>query len=201
MKKSIQLTTLLITLSLFTWTTALASMDHNELGFYTDPEMSETHIFTASSSVFDVHMIITNPFNEELGQPIESTNAVEFSYFFPSESAFILTTFWYNGTSFEFSNDGSTHIIGWAEPLLTIDDSIYLGYKTFLVITSEPFGIYLGPSNIPSIPGHMAFLDPGYGLHPLYPTSGSYDDPVFGVNTQVVATERATFDQVKALYR
>ena len=35
----------------------------------------------------------------------------------------------------------------------------------------------------------------------VYPSSGGYDWPVFGINTGVVATDNASWGDVKALYR
>ena len=203
MKLSYVVTFALITLALFTAATSMAQVDHNELGFYVDQEMSDTHVFATNYSTVTIHMIITHPFNEDLNQPVESINGLEFSFSFPSGAAIVLTTNWENGDSaLDIAMEPNSHFIAWGEPLLNVNNAVYFGTKNILITTSTPFGVYLAPFSVPSIPGHMAFLEYNdFIIHPLYPTSGSYDAPVFGINTEIVATEETTFGGLKALFR
>jgi len=64
---------------------------------------------------------------------------------------------------------------------------------------------YLQPVANPSLPGAMAyndFEDPGILLEMLpYSSDYTHANPVFGINSEVVAVENATWSGVKALFR
>jgi hypothetical protein len=78
---------------------------------------------------------------------------------------------------------------------------------SIVVVDTAPYEIYLGVTSLPSIPGSMAYVDaddPSFNnLVPAGPSSGSFDAPVFSVNSPgaVVAIENESWGGVKALYR
>jgi hypothetical protein len=79
--------------------------------------------------------------------------------------------------------------------------NIWLASWTFLFLAPETMHLYLGPCNNPMIPGLMVYLDSDNVdmLWPMYPSSGSFDLPVFGFNP--VPAQSTSFGQLKACYR
>lgn len=85
---------------------------------------------------------------------------------------------------------------------------VHLMTLTFMVNGPEPANIYIEHSSMPVggslgnyLPVYVNGLNDG-DLRNLYPSSGSIDQPVFRVNGDApVATDPASWDQVKALFR
>lgn len=77
----------------------------------------------------------------------------------------------------------------------------------FQALDMEPKVIYLAPTSSSIKSNAMGFWTapardfPDEAFVTAYPVSGSYDNPVFGVNTEVVPTDIDIWGSVKALYR
>ena len=96
----------------------------------------------------------------------------------------------------------NNHIVGFSNPVVVTGGSVSICRKSVLLMDANPVFVHLAPAEPSSISGTMAILDDdGYDIISLYPSSGSYDDPVFAFNGEVVATDRTTFEGLKALYR
>ncbi len=204
MKKMFFAVSALAALSLLAPTMGFAQGADNQLGFYSDADMSSSSLDAAAYSTVEVFMIVTNPYNDTENRAIESIFGIEFSVMIPAGTAQVISTTWTNNANaIDVDNTPDNHIVGWGLPVPTVGGVIQLGTKSVLLLTADPFVIHIAPHiTTPSIPGAMAILDfDGSTIQPIYPSSGSYDNPVFGFNTTVVATEPTSFDNVKALYR
>lgn len=102
---------------------------------------------------------------------------------------------------------GPEFIVGLGFPMVPAP-AMHLATITFMVPGSEPEGIFIKPATYIE-GGSMGNYLPCYvnlpntgELRPMYPSSGSVDLPVFRFNAEApVATESASLDRVKALYR
>jgi hypothetical protein len=99
------------------------------------------------------------------------------------------------------SND---YIIGFNVPPTYFNSQVVVLHQTVMLMTTEVATMHLGPASIPTFPGEMAFNNwnnPGQ-IEVLKPASEGYshEAPIFGINTQVVATESTTWGGVKALF-
>ncbi len=101
-----------------------------------------------------------------------------------------------------------SYSVGNAQAVLPQDNVIHLMTMTFMVTGLEPSNIYIRQAHLP-VGGSLGNDLPVYAdgeeltvLRNLYPSSGSIDLPVFRINGEApVATEPATFNGVKALFR
>lgn len=184
---------------------------HNEVGIYTvpDPDGCETaQVDAAPFTRFTAYIVLTNPYNEELGQPVTTVGGFELSLEVPA-SVIVLTTR-YPPDCFGFPPPPPDYITGCpsavsngAAVLMTFDLMPMTGGTAFFRL--EPL-----QTMPPSIAGEMAFADPDddFSLHIMHPVSGSHDVPVFAVNwdgelsfCETVPVRDASFGGVKALYR
>jgi len=204
---------LLIILALATGAQAQINHPYNEVGIYAveNPEgCAEAQIEVPFATVFTCYMVLTNPWNETLDQPVANVGGYEFRLGVPAD-VFLLTASvpppcpsceWYP-PDFIFAVD---------KPV--IDGRCLLVTFGLATMTSEPRFLSLGPvQDAPaSIPGQMAFLgrDGEWpdNLFAMYPVSGSPDVPVFAVNwdgdlsfCETVPDQGMSFGAVKALYR
>jgi len=202
MKKMLFAVTALAALSLLAPTTGFAQGAHNQMGVYLDAEMSATNVTAAAFDIVNVHLIVTNPYNEALNRPIESISGIEVRFIMPAGLAIDSATIW-SAEASDFGNAPDGHIVGFGQPIPTVNGVAHIATKSIIVMNITPFGVTLGPhTSIPSIPGAMAILDfDGEHIQELYPASNDYAEPVFGFNQTVVATESTSFDKLKALYR
>lgn len=95
-------------------------------------------------------------------------------------------------------------VIGYGLPLHSTTGHHVTLAQPILVLTDAPVSIFLQPYNRPSLPGVMVYnnwFEPG-DIRPMIPASAghSHDQPVFGINQQVVATAGVTWGAVKALF-
>ncbi len=201
MKKLLFAVSALAALSLLAPTTGIAGA-YNQLGFYTDGEMTASSATAAAYTTVEIYLVISNPWNEVEDRAIASISGVEVTFSIP-DNGLDQATIWTNGTGTDFGDAINGHFVGWGTPVPVADEMCHLATKTIFLMNVNPFVAHVAPHTLnPSIPGHMAILDfDGSTIQKVYPSSGSYDDPVFGFNTTVVATEETSFDGLKALYR
>ncbi len=179
---------------------SLAQNDHNEMGVYTDADMSATSLELPPYATAELYLVISNPYNEMEDRPVEAISGVEFSFVYPYMEILVLSTIW-PGDFIDFGLPDN-HIVAFPNPVVVTDGTVTICRKSVLLMNIIQVYIHLAPSVPSSIVGTMAIVDDdGNGIISLYPSSGSYDDPVFAFNGEVVATDRSTFDGLKALYR
>jgi hypothetical protein len=201
MKKLLFAVSALAALSLLAPSSGLAQPYYNQLGLYLDEAGTITGAQDAvANQQFLVHVIISNPRNLETGTDLTSIKAVEWGVVPPS-NVFILAL---NFPS-EVLNVGTmtNAIVGYGlNPVpVTSGIAVLATYQILFLGVAETF--YLTPTTPASIPGLMAIVDVTDTLIGVYPASGSFDNPVFGINNGAnpVATDMKTMDAVKALYR
>lgn len=118
----------------------------------------------------------------------------------------------------------SAYLVGYSIPYAHINVGIFPSYTvglgfpmaqaevmhlatfTFMVMDSGPVDVFLKSAAVPiggSLGNYLpCFADGDHELGTMYPSSGSVDLPVFRFNGEApVATEPASLDRVKALYR
>ncbi len=198
----------LVALSLIAPSTGFAQGAHNELGWYTDAEMSAVTIYATAFTLVDVYLIVRNPYNENEGRPMEALQGIEFAYNLPTQ--IVVSTLWANPNNMiDVLFPDWEHQIGWGVPVLVVGNAVQVCVKSVFLVDETPTFVHLLPiSSGPTFPGGMALLDAdpgsGDGLAEMFPSSGDFANPVFGFNvdpSEVVATESTTFDGLKALYR
>ena len=86
-------------------------------------------------------------------------------------------------------------------PVPVVDDAATLITFQFINNSVEGFTVSLIPTEVPSIPGKLAFQGVSGELRELYPSSGDHGTPVFRFGSPVVAVESESFGTVKALFR
>lgn len=176
------------------------AQDYNEIGVYTDAEMSNFNLVIGVYELTDVFVVLSLPFDN--GADVTAIGGVEFR--FAMDGGLDMSTTWANPNYIDVGSSADGHCCGFGTPSPVVDGSVLICTKTVLVTTPEPSHAFLTPIAAgATIPGHMAYLnsDNPYVAAIMYPSSGSHDDPVFGFNTIVVATEDVSMDQIKALYR
>ena len=207
----IRLLPLFILATLATAAAAQLNHPHNEVGIYTvpDPVGCETaQVTVAPFTPFTAYVVLTDPYNEELGRPLATVGGFEFSLQVPS-SVFVLSAQYPPGC------------VGWPPPppdfLTGCDSPVTNGVAVlmtfvFMPTTTETVFFHLGPLQTmpPFFPGQMAFadFDDDYSVQVMHPVSGSADVPVFAVNwdgemsfCETIPSRDASFGGVKALYR
>ncbi len=179
--------------------TAQAQDDHNEMGVYTDADMSATSLELPPYTIAELFMVISNPYNEVENRLVEAVSGVEFSFVVQPSDIIVLSTTWPD----EYLDFGlpNNHRVAFPNPVIVTDGSVWICMKMVLLMNANPVYIHLAPAVPSSIAGTMVIVDDdGSDFISLYPSSGSYDDPVFAFNGDVVATAQTTFDGLKALY-
>ena len=124
--------------------------------------------------------------------------------FIPEDGFFVTGTEINGGDGGHASNPPDYNYV-FATPVPVPENKIVLLVTfTFITFDANPKEIYFGPGiNLET--ETMIIYDAAYDHNDTsqaaYPSSGSYDMPVFGINTLVVATDRETWGSIKALYR
>jgi hypothetical protein len=168
----------------------------DQVGFYTQPDFDgENAVFVEADlySLIDVHLVLS-------GLSVNSVAAFECLVGFAGPSLIVNSVF-----PVEHINVATPpeYIVGFGAPIPAVDGVVALVRITFLLLAEEEY-LFLGPVSVPSIPGAMAYLDGDDYAHivVMYPSSGSFDAPVFAVNTMdVIATEDRSWSEVRQLYR
>ncbi len=191
-----------------------AELARNEMGLYADlsADPSATSIFAEPFTEFNAYLIVTAPYNYSFcnpGDPVpyeremDSVGAFNCQIFIPEDELFVIGA---EANSGEAGHIGSPPIYAYVfnTPTLVPENKIVLLMTfTFFMLDANPKEIYFGPSYHPGAET-MEIEDPAddsFCIQAAYPSSGSYDMPVFGINTEVVAVEEGSWDGVKALFR
>jgi len=201
MKKLLFAVTALAALSLLAPSTGFADGSYNQIGFYTDEAMTSVNaVADAPYATVPVYVVLTNPHNGT--DRLADIGGYEFGYVAGADLTVLSMTFSSDGIDVGAAGN---HIVGLGAPLVVGDDfSVLLGTMSVLygVTDGSAREFHLAVTDPASIPGTMAIIwGPSGTLQAVYPSSGSYDDPVFSINGDVVATENIHMDEIKAMYR
>ena len=206
MKKLLFAVSALAALSLLAPSTGLAQFN-NHLGLYADEAATSVNLTeVAAFSTVPVYVVVTNPYNTNLDQPVSGIKAVEFQVVPPANVTVLGITF----TNTAVNVGTSINVIaGFGTPVDVSGGMAVVATYSILYMDAAgtaPAPFHLAPAEPASISDMLAIQDAADELlYGLYPSSSTYDNPVFGINTigddVVVATDEVTFDSVKALYR
>jgi hypothetical protein len=182
---------------------AAAELD-NAIGIYhplpssTDDLLDNTN-YTGNPGVFQVYAVLTNPLNENTGNPISNLGGFEFKIELPGSVALAGVELPSSCTNFLSPPE---FLVGSNLPV--INGMVTLATLSLAETSGEKASIYLSPvnSSVVSIPGAMAIADrdDDYSMSEAVPASGGFDIPVFGLYF-VPAEEDASWGKVKSLYR
>jgi hypothetical protein len=209
MKKLIFAVSALVAFSLLFLGTGHSEPTHpNEIGLY----MNENG--TGATGTYDLgipiyaYLVLTKPSDTSNNDtPYDTINAFECRLTFSiSEGLFKLgdtlpPTALNIGDNSTISQGFLEYIVGIAEDVPVIDESVVLIEFVFLLVVNSVIEVTIGPTSRPSRPGVMVFQSVSGHLVPMYPVSGAYEDPIFLFNGEAVDVENETFGSVKALYR
>jgi len=200
MKKLLIAVSALAALSLLAPSTGFAEAT-NILSLYADEAGTENTLTMSPYSQVDIYLVVTNPYNTIRDSAIEFLGGVEFAVPAPT-NAIVLSWTW--PVDVTDVGTGDSHIVGFGQSLPVVDGSAVVCTLNILYnsASSDPGYFTLAPSDPASNPGFMACLDWANegDIISLTPPFESFDYHVLAIN-DVVATERATMDAVKALYR
>lgn len=200
MKKLLFAVSALAALSLLAPSTGLAQAT-NHMSLFADEAGTLNSATMTAFTTIDLYLVIMNPYNVDLEQPIGFLGGVEFAIPAPT-NALILSFAW--PVDVTDVGTGTSHIVGFGQPLQVFD-----GMATVCTIqvlynspTSDPGYLTLAPAEPASNPGFMAVLDNADegNIISVLPPWDNFDYNVFAINDEV-ATEPATMDGIKALYR
>ena len=198
-----------------------AQTGDNEFGFYTNQggRPPSVNIEFDPLVPFTFYLVLTNSVNhdfngEGISRPVTHVGGWQAKILFPEPTGQAGGQFYPLAISMRA---GATDIgikpdydVRFAGPGPVIGNAVTLMTVQGFVVDSAPYEFYLGVTDFPENPGAMSYsdaLDPIDTWHgrsvPAYPSSGSFDAPVFSVNSpgSVVATENESWGAVKALYR
>ncbi|MBE0567971.1 MAG: hypothetical protein IH621_18600 [Krumholzibacteria bacterium] len=194
---------------------AAAQINHpyNEVGIYAvpDPEGCATaQIDVAPMTPFTCWVVLTAPWNENLGRPVPTVAGIQFRLELPGDVMLLAVDY---GACVppltpmlpEFWTPCSTPVAAGRATLLGL---------TLMATTSGPAFVHMSPvrQSSPMLPDQMAFSDAD-GVWPdnifaMHPISGSHDVPVFAINwdgdlsfCETVPLRAESFGGLKALYR
>ncbi len=192
---------------------AIGQEVENELGIYTDQSASHasTSINIAPMEEFTAYLVLTNPISYYTDPITDEVSVSEMNLitglmceiYFP-ESGFWILSETFSGPGPRYGNH-PLYEIGFV-PGLPVPDSRVLTLITFncMTLDTDPKEIFLGISQLSSWATGMEIYGSslaGGSAQNVYPVSGDLANPVFGINTDVVAIEDAAWGDVKALYR
>jgi len=209
MKKLLIAVSVLVALcGLFPFTGHSEPTHPNEIGLY----MNEDG--TGATGTYDLgvpiyaYLVLTKPADTfDNDTPYATINAFECRLTFSSSEGLFKLGDTFPPTAINIGDNTSIdqgfleYIVGIAEDVPVMDESVVLVEIGFLFVVSSVFEVTIGPTSRPSRPGIMVFQSVPGILVPMYPVSGSYEDPIFLFNGEAVDLEKETFGSVKALYR
>ncbi|MCK9996179.1 MAG: hypothetical protein KAH56_07860 [Candidatus Krumholzibacteria bacterium] len=180
----------------------------NEIGLY----MNEDG--TGATGTFDLgipiyaYLVLTKPADTANNDtPYATINAFECRLTFSSSEGLFKLGDQLPPTSINIGDQSSIsqgfleYIVGIANDVPVTDESVVLIEFVFLAVVDLSIEVTIGPTSKPSRPGVMVFQSESGHLVPMYPVSGSYDDPIFIFNGEAVDVVKESFGSVKALYR
>ena len=178
---------LLVVVSGFTGAFAQPPADcYNTIGIYTDPAptaetIADLVMYEGVPGEFDAYIVLTNPYNTSLDQPITVVGGFEFRIELPA-GVFLLSAFLPpNSTNFasapgEFLCDTNLPVVNGAATCVSI---------TLGAFTQTENHIYLTPvEDAPqTYPGEIVVTDfnDGFRISLAQPSSGDFAAPVFGL--------------------
>ncbi len=191
---------------------APAQVNHpyNEVGIFTveNPDgCAAAQIDVPVMTPFTCYVVLTAPWNEDLGHAVTTVGGMEFHIEVPAEAYLLSMTLPYPSTWWP---EGRDVLVGVEAPV--VGNRCTLMTLSLMTTTEAPVFVSLLPvQNAPqNIPGEMAFtdFDDAFSLHVMHPISGSADVPVFAINwtgdlsfCETVPDAGMSFGGVKALYR
>jgi len=211
---------LFFTLALLTPWDGVAQTVKNEIGIYTSlsAEPSSASIDIDVGVAFDVYMILINPVNESFPQvgcgepvqrPINVIPAIQFALIRPESGMYTLEELPNGVVALRATYDNDLVIV-FEGPILVPEsrNTLLMSYK-LMVVDLDPKFLYLQPTvNQPSngllvVDGEAGSLgcSAELDIQDVFPSSGDYNLPVFGINASVVATDNRSWGGVKALFR
>jgi hypothetical protein len=208
MKKLLFAVSALAALSLLAPSTGFAQhMYDNQIGLYTTPDgMGATGTDQVSTPV-NLYLVLTRPAAVD-GTPYAGITAFDCQLNFNPIGGIFVTNNALNGEGFNIGETGAIaegyleFIVGFADVVTAEPDgSLLLVTLQFINSNIDRVDVTLSPASIPSIPGTMGFLPVDPPLVEMFPSSGSYDDPIFSFNAEATPVEEESFGSVKALYR
>lgn len=218
MKKLLMAVAALAALSLLVPSAGFADNDTNQFGIYVDEDLSASHVLNvAPFSSLDVYVILTNPTEYIDGHdpfPIQLVGGFEFDLIIEGTNPAVPNPVVITGLDFgEGINIGTNTTLyvgfnGWRH---VVDGVMLLCKYTLLYVDGTGGGVTfkLNPPPHTSYDGFLAYAgigepiqgEPNERVLPGHPASGSFDEPVFGINVEVTETQKTTMENIKAMYR
>ncbi|MFO7607869.1 MAG: hypothetical protein R6X35_01545 [Candidatus Krumholzibacteriia bacterium] len=175
----------------------------NAIGLYTAipndlEDAADLAAYEGGTGTFSAYVVLTNPWNDNTGAPIDRVGGFEFRLELPASVIlldaalptacinFMSTPNFFVGADIPVSGDAAALV------------SLTLGE-----FTGTGGGVLLAPvSSTPSIPGSLAVADyeDGFSLSAAVPSSGSLTSPVFCIFCRQY-DEPSTWGGVKTLFR
>ena len=187
---------------------AAYAQDYNEIGIYTTPDANPENVnYNGAPGTFTAYVVISNPRNYHTGSPdsnvesnITTIGGFEFKIVVPA-GVFILGATLPPSTA-NFHPDANNFFCGTNLPVNNgVATCVTLNVGAF---SGAPALFYLAPVNtVPTFPGHLAITDynDDFRENIAYPASGDFAAPVFGLWSEVVPTEDASWGELKSLFR
>ena len=192
---------------------SFSQMPYNEIGLYTDMsgDLASVNVMVNLFDFTTVYMVLTNPFNPEfddgsgnlVGRAVENIGAFESQVRWQEAGVLVSGTEYANG-GINFY-DAPYYLVGYPTPVPVTSGSAVLVTWTLIALDLDPHKVFMGLFENPTYSDSNAYVDaddtPGADVAPMYPVSGGFDMPVFGINGSVVTVETESWGGVKALYR
>ncbi len=207
MKKLLFAVTALAALSLLAPSTGFADGANNQVGCYTDADMTSPNAVSDPFTNTLVYVVVSNPYNhvDSPNHDIIAISGIEFRFITSGINHMVTATEWAQPNVLDVGSDATGHVAGFADPFIVGEGGyVHVCTKTIFTMEAGVVMVHLGSSESISDPGHMVVLDSAYDpghIIRCYPSSGDYADPVFSINGDIVATENTSFDGIKAMYR
>jgi hypothetical protein len=178
---------------------------NNEIGIYTtqNPTADGAQAQARYSGIpgqVAAYVVLTNPFNDLLGTPISTVGGFELFVGIPAGVFLLGATFPAGTVNFATAPD---FLCGANIPV--VDSHCTLITLNLGAFSMTPGFLYVKPvQNTPqSVAGEMAITDlaDDFRISVAYPVSGDHEAPVFGLWTDVVPTEDASWGEIKSMFR
>jgi hypothetical protein len=179
---------------------------HNEIGIFTtttptvDNAQEMATYNGALYAPFDVYVVMFNPYNELLDQPITRVGGFEFLLTLPTTAFVTGVTLPPLTTNFATP---PTYYCGTNIPV--VNGMCTLVTLTMVASAPTPGFISMGPVDpaIASHVGEMSITDynDGFSISQAHPISGDFAAPVFGLFSDVVPTADASWGELHSLFR
>ncbi|MFN2370743.1 MAG: hypothetical protein ABR506_06245 [Candidatus Krumholzibacteriia bacterium] len=186
---------------------------YNHIGIYTTQDADSANTsYTGAPGQITAYVVVTNPRNYNLGAPdsgVEQDIAViggwEFRIEIPANVFLLSAVLPAASTNFStppnFLCGSNLPVTNGKATVITMTLGEFDGTPSLLYLTPHP----AQGEGVPSVPGHLAITDynDDFRLVAAFPSSGSFDAPVFGLWPTVapVPTEDASWGELKSLYR